>query len=460
MGQLRPTAWGAPVFTPRTDAHCPLRFPGQYHDPETGLHYNHHRYYDPETGRYSSSDPLGLLAGPNPYAYVANPLRLTDPLGLSACDRARKIAERTTDKAQSGKVREAPNYHGRLPRDRELAILSNPDAVYHSTGSGGRLIFRQGDDIVITEGPGSRAGQLVTSYGPSGPRGDSGAAIFGGSPSDPGRPITHEMITEGRIPTPDGSTLPPPFKCCLARRRHPMDIELVPGTALPHTPRLPLGNRSLLAGPYTSAYEHERHVLATVGAGNWPDSEDDEFRFDPQTRLLASVFLHIPDADADLADLATAWLSIPVTPATLRCDHPQPRPSAHHYWLAPDASVLLCRYDASSNSPTHRVPLAPSLFAVVSDDHLQGWLLDHPDRHVTTAWEAADPDLPDDGFRAALATYFRLTTPAAVTALEDGDPDILTRLTTLRDTLPLDQGVHTRRAALDHALTDLLDFYA
>ncbi|EPS8933974.1 RHS repeat-associated core domain-containing protein [Vibrio cholerae] len=27
-----------------------LRFPGQYYDAETGLHYNWRRYYDPATG--------------------------------------------------------------------------------------------------------------------------------------------------------------------------------------------------------------------------------------------------------------------------------------------------------------------------------------------------------------------------------------------------------------------------
>ena len=61
---------------------CPLGFPGQYHDEETGWLYNYYRYYDPQTARYVSPDPLGLTAGPNQYSYVSDPLAWIDPLGL------------------------------------------------------------------------------------------------------------------------------------------------------------------------------------------------------------------------------------------------------------------------------------------------------------------------------------------------------------------------------------------
>ncbi|MEV0057001.1 RHS repeat-associated core domain-containing protein [Saccharopolyspora shandongensis] len=86
----RTTVWGGTTDQSRTGAYTPLRFPGQYHDPETGLNYNYHRHYDPLTGRYSSSDPLGLGGGPNPHAYVHNTSNWLDPLGLSPCPAMRQ----------------------------------------------------------------------------------------------------------------------------------------------------------------------------------------------------------------------------------------------------------------------------------------------------------------------------------------------------------------------------------
>ncbi|MBV9257827.1 MAG: hypothetical protein JO215_07395 [Ktedonobacteraceae bacterium] len=65
---------------------------------------------------------------------------------------------------------------------------------------------------MVTEGPGSGRGSVVTSYGPGGPRGNSGAEVLGGSPSDPGLPVTDDMITKGRIPRPGGESIPPATK--------------------------------------------------------------------------------------------------------------------------------------------------------------------------------------------------------------------------------------------------------
>ncbi|MEK2476211.1 putative T7SS-secreted protein [Streptomyces noursei] len=90
--RTRTTLWGTTTWTRASTAYTPLRFPGQYFDLETGLHYNVHRYYDPEIARYTAPDPLGLAPAPNPSTYVGNPHASIDPLGLSACGDAAKNA--------------------------------------------------------------------------------------------------------------------------------------------------------------------------------------------------------------------------------------------------------------------------------------------------------------------------------------------------------------------------------
>lgn len=80
--------------------------------------------------------------------------------------------------------------------------------MYHSTANSGNLIFRQGEDVVVTTGGPPGAGNAITAYGPSGVLGESGAKATGGLPTDRGNPITHEDVVEGRIPAKQGYMAP------------------------------------------------------------------------------------------------------------------------------------------------------------------------------------------------------------------------------------------------------------
>jgi RHS repeat-associated protein len=77
---------------------CALRFPGQWEDAESGLHYNLKRYYDPDTGQYLSPDPIGLKGGTRTHAYVHNPMAWIDWNGLAACASAGDTVIRSPDR--------------------------------------------------------------------------------------------------------------------------------------------------------------------------------------------------------------------------------------------------------------------------------------------------------------------------------------------------------------------------
>ncbi|MBV8275160.1 MAG: AHH domain-containing protein [Verrucomicrobia bacterium] len=75
---------------------CPFRFPGQYYDSESGLHYSRFRYYDPGVGSFISQDPIRLLGDIDLYRYSNNPANEIDPFGLSTSSDSQKLGANLT----------------------------------------------------------------------------------------------------------------------------------------------------------------------------------------------------------------------------------------------------------------------------------------------------------------------------------------------------------------------------
>ncbi|UUA06633.1 DUF6531 domain-containing protein [Streptomyces sp. CRCS-T-1] len=162
--RTRTTLWGCTAWNRGAVAYTPLRYPGQYHDPETGLHYNHFRHYDPETARYLTPDPLGLAPSPNPVTYVHNPHTWADPLGLTPCKEEEILPEGYTSSPALEKdpyhpdmvqKRRAENeeLYAATPADRAAELgyrrrISPQKAPFHSHG---QEVFFNGKNYITPD---------------------------------------------------------------------------------------------------------------------------------------------------------------------------------------------------------------------------------------------------------------------------------------------------------------------
>ncbi|MET8685876.1 DUF6531 domain-containing protein [Streptomyces sp. NPDC004732] len=131
--RTRSTVWGTTAWSLDATTYTPLRFPGQYYDPESGLHYNCMRYYDPETARYQSPDPLGLEPAPNPVAYVDNPCTWGDPLGLAPYNIHASVAYQ--DWGNKGAHIHIKNNEVQIFPDNKGGIGGRPIRLKHGTAS-------------------------------------------------------------------------------------------------------------------------------------------------------------------------------------------------------------------------------------------------------------------------------------------------------------------------------------
>jgi len=122
--------YGAAIVSPNSQLELPIRFPGHYHDKETGLHYNWFRYYSPELGRYIQADPLGIEGGINLFAYVENPLIEVDIDGLAAKKCGKKGTKKKTPKKKP-KKKSSKKKAAKTPKKPEGVVitLKKPEGV-------------------------------------------------------------------------------------------------------------------------------------------------------------------------------------------------------------------------------------------------------------------------------------------------------------------------------------------
>ncbi|MFD1811764.1 putative T7SS-secreted protein [Rhodococcus gannanensis] len=148
-GSASADLWGRATWQGES---TPLRFPGQYCDDETGLHYNLHRYYDPALGRYTSQDPLGLAPAANPSAYPHNPTEWIDPLGLtpeacglpaSSASTLDRLNEELFEKQLYGTVLD----DGRLHPDKLESPISIIPGQSINNPEFKRLVEMRGEDV-------------------------------------------------------------------------------------------------------------------------------------------------------------------------------------------------------------------------------------------------------------------------------------------------------------------------
>jgi RHS repeat-associated protein len=140
--RTRSTVWGRTAWNRSATAYTPLRFPGQYFDPESGLHHNVFRVYDPETARYLTPDPLGLAPAPNPTTYVHNPLTWSDHLGLAPDECTVTVYRKQTQHPLSRRVHVDENGNVTITGDNQLYVNMSGD-IKHTVefrGDNGQIV--------------------------------------------------------------------------------------------------------------------------------------------------------------------------------------------------------------------------------------------------------------------------------------------------------------------------------
>jgi RHS repeat-associated protein len=135
--------FGEADVNPNSSVVNDFRFPGQYFDCETGLHYNYYRFYNPRTGRYITPDPIGQGGRINLYPYVSdNPINYIDSSGLLlwyADKQSEKIMKPYIQKIM--KTQKGRELLKKLHNDPQIYLIHGKAGQYGPAYQLGRDVF-------------------------------------------------------------------------------------------------------------------------------------------------------------------------------------------------------------------------------------------------------------------------------------------------------------------------------
>lgn len=245
-----------------------------------------------------------------------------------------------------------------------------------------------------------------------------------------------------------------------------ISVEVVPDASLQWTPRLGVCGLSLMVGPYVGGDEHERHVLETLGSGNWYRSEYDEIRFSRRDEgRLESLWFHIPETNMESSHDLTAWKDTVPVPGGLRLREKVSftLDPTDERWCSRNGEIIVCMRKSVHGLPKERLRLrvAPSVDLFIGDQRLFGWAVANPERFLTDSWSYLPEEAADGELGALLGEYFDIVTSQRVIQMEDKDPGVLEILKSLDGKIDLRCGAVARRALLHRCIEETIDsFYS
>ncbi|MFJ2200392.1 hypothetical protein [Streptomyces violaceusniger] len=233
--------------------------------------------------------------------------------------------------------------------------------------------------------------------------------------------------------------------------------------SLTFTPRFDFIDLQVIVAAYTGPNEREQHLAHTFGSMQWLWSENDEFRFDQDSRELSHATFFVPRDSAPSPLCHRAPHEPQRLPGGLRADTAQnfALPQATIFCCDPEAAELRCYRDLSvlDGEPGTLIGIAPDVGLLIKGGSVAGWSLTDPARYLTDGFADPEATPPSHTTRLRLAECLNLVTAPLIDEVMDQDADTWHRLRAIERDLREQQDDRNRAAIMHRVISRLIEDY-